>query len=130
MPSRLRYNGHNLLLNCYHFRIVRIDNPSYSVIQLPFLISFCTVQPRTFCARRSLTTPFSLCPAFKALWSSAMPLSIGKGQVTTTTNFCVKGEHDSKSCKVSHCKLAFCSNVLHATCATSGVQHDCSTNVS
>ena len=56
--SRLRGNGHSLLLGSYLSRIGRIENPSCSVDTRPRtpLISFCTVQPRTLCAAHSLAT--------------------------------------------------------------------------
>ena len=57
--SRLRCNGHSLLLRSYHSRISRIENPSCSASghssRTP-LISFCTVQLRTLCAAHSLAT--------------------------------------------------------------------------
>ena len=54
--SRLRCDGHSLLLGSYLSRIGRIENPSCSACghssQTP-LISFCTVQLRTLCAALS-----------------------------------------------------------------------------
>ena len=50
--SSLRCNGHSLLLSSYLYRIGRIENPSGSACG--HLISFCTVQQRTFCVARSL----------------------------------------------------------------------------
>ena len=58
--SRLRCNGHSLLLSSYLSRIGRIKNPSCSACGHPSheattrLISFCTVQLRTLCVARSL----------------------------------------------------------------------------
>ena len=57
--SRLRCNGHSLLLDSYLSRIGRIENPSCSACETrprTSLISFCTVQPRTLCAAHSLAT--------------------------------------------------------------------------
>ena len=57
--SRLRCNGHNLLLSSYLSRIGRIvilyAAPADICPRTP-LISFCTVQLRTLCAAHSLTT--------------------------------------------------------------------------
>ena len=67
--SRLRCNGHSLLLGSYLSRIGRIENPSCSACatrpRTP-LISFCTVQLRTLCARRSL---FGDSQSLYDLWS-------------------------------------------------------------
>ena len=52
--SRLRCNGHSLLLGSYLSRIGRIG-----ILFRTSLISFCTVQLRTLCAAQSLAT---LCP--------------------------------------------------------------------
>ena len=57
--SRLRCNGHSLLLGSYLSRISRIENPSCSACgtrPMTSLISFCTVQLRTLCATHSLAT--------------------------------------------------------------------------
>ena len=55
--SRLRCNGHSLLLSSYFYRIGRIENPSCTACgtrpRTP-LILFCTVQLRTLCIARSL----------------------------------------------------------------------------
>ena len=57
--SRLRCNGHSLLLGSYLSRIGRIENPSCSACghspQKP-LILFCTAQLRTLCTAHSLAT--------------------------------------------------------------------------
>ena len=58
--SRLRCNGHSLLLSSYVSRIGRTENPfcsacGHSRPRIP-LISFCTVQLRTLCAAHSLAT--------------------------------------------------------------------------
>ena len=53
--SRLRCNGHSLLLGSYLSKIGRIGNPSCSACgHSSHDISFCTVQLRTFCAAHSL----------------------------------------------------------------------------
>ena len=92
----LHCNGHSLLLSSYLFRIGTIENSSCSACEHPSQdISFCTVQLRT------LGTPLALwqrsvsleplvqalgsCPASGALWSSAIPSSLKKGWVATTT---------------------------------------------
>ena len=55
--SRLRCNGHSLLLSSYLFGIVELRilpaAPADTRPRTP-PISFCTVQLRTFCAARSL----------------------------------------------------------------------------
>ena len=60
--SRLRCNGHSLLLSSYLYRIGRNKNPSCSACghrPTTPLISFCTVQLRTLCTARFLAI-FSL----------------------------------------------------------------------
>ena len=57
--SRLRCNGHSLLLGSYLSRIGRIENSSCKPVDTrsrTSLISFCTVQLRTLCAAYSLAT--------------------------------------------------------------------------
>ena len=57
--SRLRCNGHSLLLGSYLSRIGRIENSSCSACghsSHTSLISFCTVQLQTLCAAHSLAT--------------------------------------------------------------------------
>ena len=57
--SRLRCNGHSLLLSSYLSRIGRIENPSCRACGHPSqasLISSCTVQLRTLCAAHSWAT--------------------------------------------------------------------------
>ena len=66
------------------------------------LISFCTVQLRTFCTARSLTIfclyttsgpgPGEL-PSFWGPWSSAMPPSLGRGRVTKTAKLKLQTHH-------------------------------------
>ena len=68
--SRLRCNGHSLLLSFYFFRINKIENPSYSTCgnsSQDTLISFCTVQLRTqhrLLFGNSLVQAVDSCPAF------------------------------------------------------------------
>ena len=95
--SRPRCNGHSFLLSSYLTRIGIIENPSCSACGHPSQdppILFCPVQLRTLCAARSLATLcFSTTSgqavgnflAFEVSWSSAMPLSRGRGGVTTIT---------------------------------------------
>ena len=52
--SRLRCNGHSLLLSSYLSRIGRIENSSFLQRLGTPLISFCTVQLQTLCVARSL----------------------------------------------------------------------------
>ena len=57
--SRLRCDGHSLLLGSYLSRIGRIKNSSCSACghsSRTSLISFCTVQLQILCAARSLAT--------------------------------------------------------------------------
>ena len=55
--SRLRCNGHSLLLDSYLSRIGRIENPCCGACGHSFQdISLCTVQPRTLSAAHSLAT--------------------------------------------------------------------------
>ena len=57
--SRLRCNGHRLLLGSYLSRIGRIENPFAAPVETRariLLISFCTVQLWTLCVACSLTT--------------------------------------------------------------------------
>ena len=91
--SRLRCNGHSLLLGSYLSRIGRIENPSCSPCEhspRTSLISFCTVQLRTLCATHSLATLclsiLGSCLASGAPWSSAMPPSLGRGRVIKNNN--------------------------------------------
>ena len=92
---RLRCNGHSLLLSSYLSRIGRIENPSCSACghssqDTSPLILHC---PATGSLRRSLfgdslslfdtwSRPWE---ASGASWSSAMPPSLRRGRVTTTT---------------------------------------------
>ena len=101
--SRLRCNGHSLMLSSYLSRIGRIENPSCSACgtrpRTP-LVSFCTVQLRTLCVDRSLVIfSLSLRPLVQALgsysasgasWSFAVNPSLRRGWVTTTTTTTAK----------------------------------------
>ena len=96
--SRLRCNGHSLLLGSYLSRIGRIENPScsasgHSSQDICHLILHC---PATDSLRRSffgdsaslrpLVQTLGSCPASGAPWSSAMPPSLGRGRVTNTNS--------------------------------------------
>ena len=96
--SRLRCNGHSLLLGFDLSRIGRIENPSCSACghwsQNTFhLILHC---PATDSLRRSLfgdsvsfrplVQTLGSCPASGAPWCSAMPPSLGRGRVNNNNN--------------------------------------------
>ena len=96
--SRLRCNGHSLLLSFYFSRIGRIENPSCSACGYPsqditHLILHC---PATDSLRRSLfgdsvslrplVQTLGSCTASGAPWSSAMPPSLGRGRVNSNNN--------------------------------------------
>ena len=92
--SRLRCNGHNLLLGSYLSGIGRIENPSCSACghssqDTSHLVLHC---PATNSLRRSLfgdslslynllVQTLGSCQACGAPWSSAMPPSFGRGRV-------------------------------------------------
>ena len=86
--SRLRCNGHSLLLGSYLSRIDRIKNPSCSACghssqDNSHLILHC---PATDSMRRSLfgdslVQTLGSCPASGAPWSSAMPPSLGRDRL-------------------------------------------------
>ena len=96
--SRFRCNGQSILLSCYLSRIDRIENFSYSACghssqDTSHLILHC---PATDSLRRSLfgdflslynlwSRPWGVARLLGAPWPSAMPSSLGKGRVTTTT---------------------------------------------
>ena len=98
--SRLRCNGHSLLLSSYLSRIGRIENLSCSACghssqDTSHLILHC---PATDSLRHSLFVPLrplvqtlGSFPASGAPWSSAMPPSLGRGRVTNINN--------NKSCR-------------------------------
>ena len=91
--SRLRCNGHSLLLSCYLSRISRIENSSCSACKhfsSHFaLSSYGLFMPLAFWRLsvflRSLVQALGSCPHSGAPWSSAMPPFIGRGRITTTT---------------------------------------------
>ena len=95
VSSYLRCNGYSLLLSSYQFRIGRIKNPfcsarGHSSQDASHLIIHC---PATDSLHRSLfgdslrplVQALESCPASGARWSTAMPPSLGRGRVTTTT---------------------------------------------
>ena len=91
--SRLRCNGHSLLLGSYLSRIGRIEIlPAAPVDTRPRtpLISFFTVQLRTLCAAHFLaifclydlwSRPRGVARLLGRPWSSALPPSLGRGRV-------------------------------------------------
>ena len=92
--SRLRCNGHSLLLGFYLSRIGRIENPSCSAYghlsSHSALSSYGLFAPLTLwrlsVSVRPLVQTLGSCPASGAQWSSAMPPSLGRGQVTNNNN--------------------------------------------
>ena len=92
--SRLRCNGHSLLLSAYLSRIGRIENPSCSACghfsSYSALSSYGLFAPLALCrlsvSLQPLVQDLGSCPASEAPWSSAMPPSLGRGRETTTTN--------------------------------------------
>ena len=70
--SRLRCNGHSLLLSSYLSRIGRIENSSFLQRLRTPLISLCTVQLRTLCIAHLWQFSVSLRPLFQALGSSRL----------------------------------------------------------
>ena len=83
--SRLRCNGHRLLLGSYLSRIGRIENPSCSACGHFFqdsshLFALLTLWRLSVSVRPLVQTQGS-CPASGAPWSSAMPPSLGRGRV-------------------------------------------------
>ena len=97
--SRLRCNGHSLLLSSYLSRIGRIENSS--LLQRPrtpvpghlsshfALSSYGLFAPLAFwqfsVSLRPLVQALQSCPASGAPWSSDIIPSLGWGRVTTTT---------------------------------------------
>ena len=91
--SRLRCNGHSLLLSFYLYRIGRIENPSCSACG--HLSSHSALSSYRFFASlalwqfsvslRPLSQALLSFPTSGASWSSAINPSLGKGRVTTTT---------------------------------------------
>ena len=91
VSSRLRCNGHSLLLGSYLSRIGRIENPSCSACghssqDASHLILHCpatdSLRRLLFVSLRPLVQTLGSCPASGAPWSSAMPPSLGRGRVT------------------------------------------------
>ena len=86
--SRLRCNGHSLLLGSYLSRIGGIKNPSCSACghssQNTFdLILHCPAMDslRLSVSVRPLVQTLGSCPVSGVPWSSAMPPSLGRGRV-------------------------------------------------
>ena len=96
--SRLRCNGHSLLLGSYLSRIGRIENSSCSACghssqDISHLILHCPATdsaPLTFwrlsVSLLPLVQTLGSCPASGAPWSPAMPPSLGRGRVTSNNN--------------------------------------------
>ena len=92
--SRLRCNGHSLLLGSYLSRIGRIQNHSCSACgHLSFhsaLSSYRLFARLTFwrlsISLRPLVQTLGSCLASGAPWSSAMPPSLGRGRVNNNNN--------------------------------------------
>ena len=95
--SRVRCNGHSLLLSSYLSRIGRIENPSHCacghssqdtfhlILHCPAADSAPFTLWRLSFSLQSLVQTLGSWPASEAPWSSAMPPSLGRGRVTTTT---------------------------------------------
>ena len=91
--SRLRCNGHSLLLGSYLSRIGRIEDPSCSacghssqdtshlILHCPATDSAPLTLWRLSVSLRPLVQTLGSCPASGAPWSSAMPPSLGRGRV-------------------------------------------------
>ena len=92
--SRLRCNGHSLLLSSYLSRIGRIENSSCSSCghfsSHSALSSYGLFAPLTLwrlsVSLRPLVQALGSCPASGAPWSPAMPPSFGRGRVTNNNN--------------------------------------------
>ena len=91
--SRLRCNGHSVLLGSYLSKIGRIENPScstsgHSSQDTSHLILHCRAADslRHSLFGDSLVQTLGSCPASGAPWSSAMPPSLGRGRVTNNNN--------------------------------------------
>ena len=96
--SHLRCNGHSLLLSSYLSRIGRIENSSCSASANSSLDTFHFILhcPATDSLHRSLfddsvflydlwSRPWGNCLACGAPWSSALPPSLGRDRIVTTT---------------------------------------------
>ena len=96
--SRLRCNGHSLLLGSYLSRIGRIENPSCSacghssqdtshlILHCPATDSAPLTLWRLSVSVRPLVQTLGSCSASGAPWSSAMPPSLGRGRVNNNDN--------------------------------------------
>ena len=101
--SRLRCNGHSLLLDSYLFRIGRIKNPSCSTCghlsSHSALSSYGLFAPLTLwrlsVSLRPLVQTLGSFPASGTPWSSVL----GKGQVNNNRSFQVVGAQYSRLCK-------------------------------
>ena len=94
VSSRLRCNGHSLLLGFYLSRIGRIENPSCSasghssqdtshlIVHCPAADSAPFTHWRLSVSLRPLVQTLESCPASGAPWSFAMPPALGRGRVT------------------------------------------------
>ena len=91
--SRLRCNGHTLLLASYLSRIGRIENPScsacgdlssHSALSNYGLFASLALWQLAV-SLQPLSQALLSCPTSGAPWSSAMPPSLGKSRVTMTT---------------------------------------------
>ena len=97
--SRLRCNGHSLLLSSYLSGICRIETSfcsacGHSSQDISHLILHCPASYGLFApltlwrlsaSLRPLVQTLGSCPASGTPWSSVMPPSLGRGRVTTTT---------------------------------------------
>ena len=95
----LRCNGHSFLFGFHRSRIGRIENPScsargHSCQDISDLILHCPATDSSPLALwllsvflRPLVQTLESFLAFGAPWSPAMPSSLGRGRVTTTTLF-------------------------------------------
>ena len=100
--SRLRCNGHSLLLGSYLSRIGRIKNScsacghpsqdiSHLILHCPATDSAPLTLWRLSVSLRPLVQTLGSCPAFGAPWSSAMPPSLGRGRVINNYNTSTQG---------------------------------------
>ena len=96
--SRLRCNGHSLLLGSYFSRIGKIKNPccsacGHSSQDTSHLILHCSATDsapltlwRLSVSLRPLVQTLGSFPASEAPWSPAMPSSLERGRVTNNNN--------------------------------------------
>ena len=100
--SRLRCNGHSLLLGSYLSRIRRIENPSCSPVDTSHLIRHCPATdsfPRSLFGNSGKT--LESCSASEDPWSLAMPPSLGRGRVTNNNN----KSHYNQALLCAHCRI-------------------------